>query len=298
MTLLNSLLFLSCLTFQSSAAASVGAKTINGHIACDNVVRSEGLSINEDGSLSHDKAFYCVVDHAYTSAGTNGIRLKLSNLPSTFESVWERVTADGKDKRVGLHLREVLIEEGGTNIRLPDRPTTMVALEEDALSHLSLQGTEKFELPLLSWKTDPSSTEEFSSESNGDRNLAVNQSGVKTVLVVRITTSTHNSPEKTAAEMSSAVFSGDSVTMKSQYSACSYGALTLNPATDSVNDLTFSASGVVDVSLDTTSTTYTDEIRNKARIAIGASSSNGALDGVDHILYVVVSLMVECALYC
>ena len=121
MTLLNSLLFLSCLTFQSSAAASVGAKTINGHIACDNVVRSEGLSINEDGSLSHDKAFYCVVDHAYTSAGTNGIRLKLSNLPSTFERDWKRVTADGNTS-AGLNLRDFVIEDG-TDIKLPDRST-------------------------------------------------------------------------------------------------------------------------------------------------------------------------------
>jgi hypothetical protein len=157
MTLFNraSLLFLSCLTFQSSAAASEGAKTINGHIACDNVVRSVGLSINEDGSLLHDKAFYCVVDPVYTSAGTNGMRLKLSNLPSTFESDWKRVTANGKDKRVGLNLREVVIEEGGTNIRLPDRPTTM-ALEEDVSSGLSLHGTAQYDVPVLSWKTDPS----------------------------------------------------------------------------------------------------------------------------------------------
>jgi hypothetical protein len=127
--------------------------------------------------------------------------------------------------------------------------------------------------------------------------LAVNQSGVKTALVVRITTSSNGSPSKSAAEMSNAVFSGDPVTLKSQYSACSYGALTFNPlttATDSVNGLPFTASGVVDISLDTTSATYTDEIENLARTALGASSSNGALAGVDHILYVVVSLMVGC----
>ena len=291
MTLLNSLLFLSCLTFQSSAAASVGAKTINGHITCDNVVRSVGLSINEDGSYSHDTAFLCVVDPVYTSAGTNGVRLKLSNLPSTFERDWKSVTADGKDKRAGLNLREVVIGKGGMDIRLPDRPTTMVALEEDVFSKLSLQGAEQCDVPLLSWKTDSSSTGDFPSESNGDRNLAVNQSGVKTVLVVRISTSTHGAPQKTAAEMSAAVFSGDPVTMQSQYAACSYGELTFQPATNSVNGLTFTASGVVDIDLTTTSTTYTDEIENLARVAIGTSTSDGALVGVDHIIYVVVSLM-------
>ena len=294
-----SLLFLSCLTFHSSAAASENAKTINGHIVCDNVVRSVGLSTNEDGSFSHDKTFYCVVDPVYTSgAGMTGVRLKLSNLPSTFERDWKRVTADGNTS-AGLNLREVVIEDG-TNIRLPDRPTTMVALKKNVFANLSLQRAEQYDVPLLSWKTNASSTGGFSSETNGrDRNLAVNQSGEKIVLVVRITTSTYGSPQNTAAEMSSAVFSGDAVTLQSQYSACSYGALTLNPATDAVNGLPFSASGVVDVSLSTTDATYTGGIRNLARAAIGASS-NGQLVGVDHIIYAVVSLMTGCVsvLFC
>ena len=110
------LLFLSCLTFHSSAAASENAKTINGHIVCDNVVRSVGLSINED------KKFYCVVDIVYTSgAGMTGVRLKLSNLPSTFERDWKRVTADGNTS-AGLNLRDFVIEDG-TDIKLPDRST-------------------------------------------------------------------------------------------------------------------------------------------------------------------------------
>jgi hypothetical protein len=170
----------------------------------------------------------------------------------------------------------------------------MVALNNNVFDNLSLQGAEQCDVPLLSWKTYASSTGGFSSESNGrDRNLAVNQSGEKIVLVVRITTSTYGSPQNTAAEMSAAIFSGDAVTLQSQYLACSYGALTLNPATDTVNDLQFSASGVVDISLSTTDATYTGEIRNLARATIGASS-NGQLVGVDHIIYVVVSLMMCC----
>jgi len=296
-----SLLILSWLAFKSSAAASVGAKTINGHIACDYVVRSVGLSINEDGGrsfFSHDKTFYCVVDPVYTSAGTNGVRLKLSNLPSTFERDWKIVTADGKDKRAGLNLREVVIEEGGTNIRLPDRTTTTRPLEEDAFPNLSLQGAARCEVPVLSWKTNPSSTGDFSSESDGDRNLAVNQSGVKTVLVVRITSSTYGSPSKSATEMSAAVFTGDPVTMKSQYEACSYGTLTLQHATNSVNGLPFSANGVVDISVTASSTNYTATIRELARVELGTTTTNGELVGVDHIIYAMVSLMMIVCLSC
>jgi len=298
MTLFNKaslLTILSCLTLKSAGAASVGAKTINGHIACDRVVRSVGLSINEDGGrsfFSHDKAFYCVVDPVYTSAGTNGVRLKLSNLPSTFESDWKIVTADGKDtKRAGLNLREVVIEEGGTVVRLPDRTTTTRALlEEDAFPNLSLQGVDQCIVPLLSWKINPPTTAgNLSSESDEGRNLAVNQSGAKTVLVVRITSSTYNSPTNTAAEISAAVFTGDNVTLKSQYEACSYNALTLQYATNAVNNLSFSDNGVVDISVTTSATTYTDAIRELARAALG--TSDGELDGIDHILYVMVSLM-------
>lgn len=285
----KTLLFLSCLTFQSSAAASA-ATAINGNISCDSVVRSVGLSINEHGKVSDEKSFYCVVDPVYTSTGTNGVRLKLLNLPSTFERDWKRVTADGKDQSAGgLNLREVVIE-GETNLRLPDHSsTTNMALEEDTDANLSPkeEGVDQCIVPLFSWKINPPSTAgNLSSESDEGRNLAVNQSGVKTVLVVRITASTYEPPTNTAAEMSAAVFTGDLVTMKSQYEACSYGALTLQHATNSVNGLSFSANGVVDISVATSATTYTDAIRELARAALGTSTSDDELDGIDHILYV------------
>jgi hypothetical protein len=136
-------------------------------------------------------------------------------------------------------------------------------------------------VPTLNWHSPPSYA------SRRSRKLAVNQSGVRSILVFRITTSTHGAPDASTATVSDKVFGPtDTVNIATQYALCSNNKLDFIPAAPT--GLSLSATGVHDISVTTTSASTSGSIMNAVKTAIG----NSVLDSIDHKFYHMVSKFV------
>lgn len=111
----------------------------------------------------------------------------------------------------------------------------------------------------------------------GTRKLV--QVGNKKVLVVRIKTTGGLSSETTAtaAQLGNSVFGtlGDTVTLASQYAACSYNTLTFSPLTTS--SVTLSAPGVYDIEVFVTG-------NDRGTIVNAVSSALPSSLGYDHVM--------------
>lgn len=106
--------------------------------------------------------------------------------------------------------------------------------------------------------------------------------GTKKVLVVRVIAQ-NDSTTASAANLSDSVFGtlGDTVTLKSQYSACSHGQIQFVPATgNGINN------GVIEVTVSTVNTSQGDSVMNNA-IGTKLSAQFGTFPNsvADHVMY-------------
>ena len=251
------------------------AHNINGKIVCDEVVMKEGTFLDKNGDIAHDTTFSCLVNPTYTETGSEYIELDIINLDSSFEEEREAALAAGKTQ---LTIHEGLIH--GSTIILPAHAeSSSIACPTENLMHNNDTGevVKCFE-PILNWHYPPSDA------SRRHRKLAINQTGVRSILVFRITTTTNGAPDATSASVSDAVFgSTDTVTIASQYAACSNNKLDFIPAAPT--GLSLSATGVHDITVTTTSASDSGDIMNAVKSAIG----NSVLGTIDHKFYHMVS---------
>ncbi len=259
----------------SISAEGPFAHNINGEIVCDEVVMKEGTYLDKNGDIGHETTFSCLVNPAYTETGSKYIELDLINLDSSFEEEREAALAVGKTQ---LTIHEGLIQ--GSTIFLPSHAeSSSIACRTKNFMHNDDAGelAQCFE-PTLNWHSPPSDALRRS------RKLAVNQSGVRSILVFRITTSTHGAPDASAETVSDKVFGPtDTVNIATQYAACSNNKLDFIPA--SPTGLSLSAAGVHDITVTTTSASDSASIKNAVKSAIGDS----VLDNIDHKFYHMVS---------
>jgi hypothetical protein len=142
------------------------------------------------------------------------------------------------------------------------------------------------------------------------RQLALNDPyrhiGVKSVLFVRVTDSVGKVYGHNAELMSSNVFGSttnyaDSVNLKSQLSACSYGQLTMNPASDLGSNQAPGAPGVTEVTINiplegndraTIRNAITTAVQNKLGHTIPSDSTKGKY--YDFVMYSVEGCYVDC----
>jgi hypothetical protein len=120
----------------------------------------------------------------------------------------------------------------------------------------------------------------FENNGNGNRRKLATTTGTKSVLVVRV--EAPDSPASiTAAAFSDSIFgtTGDPVNLKSQMKACSYDALTMNPAPDG-NGVT---DGVITLSL-STSVVGRSPITVMNAVTEGLSDNNIDSTMYDHIM--------------
>ena len=187
---------------------------------CNDVELLGGSWLNDETGIYEDMEFFvCMIEDPMRC-------VTLSNLPSTFESEWTVARNLGKN-RLAI-IGETTLH--GHSLILPDSTLGQV------------------------YNFLPPAT---SSASNArTRNLAVNQFGLRSVIVLRVTINQNSNvlvPANSTSEISNAVFGtgvGD-VTLTSQYDACSYGKIGFEPANipeatnPGVIDLTISVSDLV-----------------------------------------------------
>jgi hypothetical protein len=138
----------------------------------------------------------------------------------------------------------------------------------------------------LNWHSPPPSY-----ASRRSRKLAVNQEGQRSILVFRITTSTNGAPSASASTVSDKVFGPtDTVNIATQYAACSNNKLDFVPAAST--GLSLSATGVHDISVSTTATSTSYDIKNLVNTAVGDS----VFDNTDHVFYHMVSKFIALAI--
>ncbi len=249
------------------------AFAVNGELLCDEVVLHAGLYIDENGNVKHEKSFACRVNPAFTPSGSSYVELTMLNLHSSFEEQKREAESMGK---TSLCINGSSIEKSVVVIPAND------GLEPHQCA-VKAFGSEEEQCfaPVLNWKVPDNDTV---SRRQKNRSLAVNQTGLKSIVVFRVTTSENGSPTASAASVSDNVFGpSDQVNIASQYEACSNGALDFTAST--VAGLSFSAAGVVDISLTTTSSTLSGDIVNLVRTQVGDT----ILNQIDHYFVQVVS---------
>ena len=253
------------------------AKAVDGQIVCSEIVKNEGIAIDEDGNIQSDHRFACIVDPVYTVSGSRYISLMLNNFDDMRQREWEVAEKKGK---VRVTINEGSIE--GSTLTLPSQksyykeatPPPFVTGNGRSLFRANKQCF----VPVLKWALPDVATE----RRRLARKLAINQTGNRSINVLRITTATNGAPSASAASVSNQVFgtSGDTVTIASHYAECSNNQLDFYAKT--VSGQTYSANGVIDVSITTdSSSTYTASIVNSVNGIVG----DAYLDQLDHIFY-------------
>ena len=267
----------------SHSADGPFAHNINGKIVCDEVMEQEGTYFDEQGEIAHETTFSCLVNPRYTETGSKYIELDLVNLDPSFEEERDAAYAVGKTQ---LTIYEGSIQ--GSTIILPSHreSSSLIACptDENFLHKDDGEQSQCF-VKTLNWHSPPIYA------SRRSRKLAVNQVGQRSILVFRITTTTHGAPNKSAAEVSNNVFGPtDTVNIATQYAACSNNKLDFIPAAST--GLTLSATGVYDISVTTTTTSTTSDIRNAVKTTVG----NSVFDNTDHAFYHMVSEFIVLAI--
>ena len=264
------------------------ARSIDGTIICNDVIREAGIFVDDNGVFRDDTQFACLVDPTYTNDGSKFIELTMSNLPSSFMADRKKAQSAGNTR---LRIMDATVER--STIILPDDidvkscdETVVIFGNDDSRQHEQQQ--QCFLSKLIWFAPDAQSQGQTSTQHS--RKLAVNQTGNRSILVFRITT-TNGSPTASAAAVSDSIFGGDldTVHIVSQFAACSDNKLTFSPAAPT--GMTASATGVYDITVtgDTDSSTAT-EIKNLVNTAVSSS----VIDQADHVFYHMVSI---CKIY-
>jgi hypothetical protein len=305
----------------SSLQSSQSNEVKIDEITCSQVIRSVGFSIVDNAKIQHDVKFLCAVDpNSETSSKLSiqkeGTWLALSNTEPDFEDSWKTahkqgltrlIVRDGNVKGSVLELdshNSSKDSESSSVVRLQSKTSIILASGDTQTTTDDIYANKDYIIPVddgiqrsnstgtlfkrlhfkkqsIEWKSPLHRHGQKTSNGSSTRKLAINQTGDKTALVFRVTTPNNGSPTNTANEVSNGVFGtfGDTVTLTSMYSACSYGLLNIAPAVFGGT----SATGVIDVTVSTTGTTY--DIENEIRTQYGS-----ALDNIDHVLFHMVSL--------
>jgi hypothetical protein len=267
----------------SHSADGPFAHNINGKIVCDEVIVKEGTYLDENGEIGHETTFSCFVNPSYTETGSKYIELDLVNFGSSFEEERDAAYAVGKTQ---LTIYESSIQ--GSTIILPshNESSSIIACPTGNFLHEDDGEQSQCFVKTLNWHSPPP----IYAASRRSRKLAVNQVGQRSILVFRITTSTDGAPTASAATVSDKVFGPtDTVNIATQYAACSNNKLDFIPAAST--GLTLSATGVHDITVTTTSTSTTSDIKNAVKTVVGDS----VFENTDHAFYHMVSKFIVLA---
>ena len=250
-------------------------------VICDEVASAivkfakEGRRLGAAVDHEHETTFSCVVDPAQTRSGfAKGIHLDLRNVGPDFEKERQEAIANGRTR---LIVRGGIVD--GSALLVPDQADPTV------------DGETTFK-PVLEWRVPPADSV---SSRRHSRNLAVNPTGIKSVLIFRITaldgTNVRAPPTHTAVEVSDAVFGtgGDFVNLRDQYTACSYGQLDFAPAAGAELTPHLAADGVIDITVTVDARWYTNDITLAVSEMAQDSIANGGLgldlEVYDHVMY-------------
>ena len=281
-----------CLSLQVTASDTISAdgpfaQTVNGQILCNEIVRNEGTDL-VDGIPTHYSFFSCIVDPSYTLTGSKHIELTLENLEQEdeFKKQHKDAEAVGKTRLriLGGKIDRSTIVLPSIGARNKDLilDSSICPARTDNASHILPNDGRKFECrePTLNWLSAPTN-------DSKKRKLAVNQTGNKSILVFRVTTSTFGSPTSSTAELSDHVFGPvDAVNIASHFAACSNNKLVFYPAAPV--GLTLSATGVYDITVSTSASSTRFDVRN----AVVSQVGDAIIDQVDHYFVQTVSLVV------
>ena len=256
------------------------AYTIDGKILCSEIIKIAGLKL-VDGVPQHYHSYACLVDPSFTESGSSYIQLTLKNLD---KAVFE---AEHKDAQASGNTR--LQIKGGTINRSDIVLPSSDAQVKDGDSHVvacpsqnifyggKVQKCHEREEPTLNWLSGPAK-----------RKLAVNQNGNRSILVVRVTTTSHGAPSASAAQVSDQVFGPtDTDNIATQYAACSNNQLDFYAAAPT--GLSLSATGVYDMTVSTASSSDSGDVANAVMSELG----NAVLNEIDHLFVHVVSLFLR-----
>jgi len=256
-------------------------RIIDDEIICEEVNQSNGLSVDESGSIGHFKDFFCEVEQKFTINGTTGgISMKLLNLPLSFEDEFRTAKTTG---RTSLVIRTGFLDNASlsfSNLAAPSDFSTEMAVS--SWNKASIGGAISINKPVLQWIAPLSSARQTA------RKLAINTFGKRSVLVFRVKTN-GLSPSITAEEVSNAVFGtgDDTVNLSSQYLACSYNKLNFTYAVGAELDSFLVANGVIDISVANAATTY--EAANAAIAKAQSTVKNGGMglrmSDYNHVLF-------------
>lgn len=271
-------------------------RIIDDEIICEEVNQSNGLSVDENGSIKHFKDYFCAVEEKFTTNGTTGgISMKLLNLPLAFEDEFRTAKTNG---RTSLVIRTGFIDKASlsfSNLASPEGRTVSKSdfWTEMAVSSSNKTGVPEFQKnmlvggaisikPVLQWIAPLSSARQTA------RKLATNTTGKRNVLVFRVTTN-GLSPSITAEEISNAVFGtgDDTVNLSSQYLACSYNKLNFTYAVGAELNSFLVANGVIDINVANAATTF--EAANAAIAKAQSTVENGGMGlrmrDYNHVLF-------------
>lgn len=278
-------------------------KTINNEIVCEKVVEQHQLLQKtddiKDGVIGKSR-FVCVVAPEYTPTGeAYGIKLSMNDVDESFRSAF---TAAKKTGHTELWIKNPLVE--GSSVKLPSTSNERGSSTTTAFSG-SLFHKEVIEVvERIGGRALRSSAETIKSKmcfsphmqwrkpkdtlTQKRRNLAVNQTGIRSVIVFRVKVGT-SELTPSAAEISEEMFSTASnmITLVSQMKACSFNQLNFAHSTSS--SFFFAADGVVEVTFASNILQNTDQatdIENAIKTLYGS-----AMNGVDHKVYAVVSIL-------
>ena len=197
-----SIVFLATFFTQASGSISANgpfAHNVNGEIVCDEVVEYVGIYMDENGENRHESSYTCVVDPFYTETGSKYIELDLLNVAPMFEENRKEANTAGKTR---LCIKGSTV--AGSTIVLPSNE------EPDSITCkpgiFENQSEQQCWAPSLNWHPTPADSLSVRRKKHHSRNLAVNQTGNRSILVFRITTSTNGSPSASSADVSNQVF--------------------------------------------------------------------------------------------
>jgi hypothetical protein len=141
---------------------------------------------------------------------------------------------------------------------------------------LHVSANEDFAIEMMDEDTDVRH-----SKYHSKRRKLADKTGILNTLVVRVTDKNGLAAEFSKQEMYNNVFN-DSTCLKSQYEACSYNNIIIDPAQDTTLDDT-EVNGVVNINIDATVSQGYNQMENKA--AEEAKSTFGNLNAFDLVMY-------------
>lgn len=236
--------------------------TQGGTIECDRIIKVIGAYEMEGKSrLKEDTQYLCVVNPRY-SDGIENIKLQIGNPPSSFEMDWETALEIGN---YSLLIHDVEVTRSMINL-LPsikiDTSSIRKGIEPNMKHMHGDKNEEKKELfSHFQWR-------QLEQTLHSTRDLDARNDGVKTAVVIRVSTSTHGAPYPTPGQLRVHVF-GNGITMSTMFPACSHNKFFVNPGI--IPDHTSSAEGVYDITIETDKDSTSGDIVNEVTRVFGTS---------------------------